>query len=520
MSDVKNSSSKNNWKKIYSSLTFILILFSHFTVHSQSSDFIYGRLIDSDSGEGIPFATIMVKDLGKGVISNAKGDFSIPKTIQNQNDTLIISCIGYTSKYVNLKNLKKQELNTIALKVAIISLDEVVIKAKKVKSLSPYEIVKRSIEQIPKNYSPSPFSYVAYYRDYQTKSDNYINLNEALIEVFDNGFNTCDRMDSKTRLLEYKVNHEFERDSTLEINYDNFDRKFIPTARIDPSGGNELTMLMIHDAIRNYEQPAYSFMYIMKEDFLINHKFKLAKIINMEGASFYVIDFKLSNPLYDDNYQALGQLFINRDTYAIHKLFYSLYNTQKKEKQLIFNAQVEYTKHKDLMYLNYISFSNVFKMPNPKDFAITDILYNSQKNVLFVTFNNPYSPDVVSKLSNYKVKVDNKKVDVKKVVKDFSNNKKISLVLDDVSDFPKITNNDSNRLKIDIKNLTDTEGRILGERTYLNYKQYREMFVQQVQTSWKEKPMSIIDKFLPLKDNNISESRENLEYWMNTPLMK
>jgi len=520
MSDVKNSSSKNNWKKIYSSLTFILILFSHFTVHSQSSDFIYGRLIDSDSGEEIPFATIMVKDLGKGVISNAQGDFSIPKAIQNQNDTLIISCIGYTSKYVNLKNLKKHELNTIALKVAIISLDEVVIKAKKVKSLSPYKIVKRSIEQIPKNYSQSPFSHVAYYRDYQTKSDNYINLNEALIEVFDDGFNTCDRMDTKIRLLEYKVNHEFERDSTLEINYDNFDRKFIPNARIDPSGGNELTMLMIHDAIRNYEQPAYSFMYIMKEDFLKNHKFKLAKIIKMEDGSFYVIDFKLSNPLYNDNYQAFGQLFINRDTYAIHKLFYSLYNTQKKEKQLIFNAQVEYAKHQDLMYLNYISFSNVFEMPNPKDFAITEILYDSKKNLLFVTFNNPYSPDVVSKLSNYKVKVDNKKVDVKEVVKDSLNNKKISLMLDDVSDFPKITDGDSNRLKIDIKNLTDIEGRILGERTYLNYKQYREMFVQQVQTSWKKKPMSIIDKFLPLKDNNISESTETQDYWMNTPLMK
>ncbi|MBN2820568.1 MAG: carboxypeptidase-like regulatory domain-containing protein [Bacteroidales bacterium] len=519
MTDLKNASIKINWGKTYSFLTFILVLFSHFTVYSQSSDFIYGRLIDTDSGEGIPFATIMVKDLGKGVISNAQGDFIIPKTIQNQNDTLIISCMGYTSKYVNLKNLKKQELNTIALKVAVILLDEVVIKAKKrVKSLSPSEIVKKSIEQIPKNYSRSPFSYVAYYRDYQTKSDNYINLNEALIEVFDNGFNTCDRTDSKVRLLKYKVNQEFERDSTLEINYDNYNRKFLPYARIDPSGGNELTMLMIHDAIRNYEQPAYSFMYKMKDDFLINHKFTLAKIIEMEGGSFYVIDFKLSNPQYDDNYQVFGQMFINRDTYAIYKLFYSLYNTQNNEKQLIFNAQVEYVKHDNLMYLNYISFSNVFKMPNPKDFVITDILYNSKKNMLLVTFNNPYLSDVALKLSNYKVKIDNKRVDVKMVIND--TRKTICLKLDDVSAFPKITNNDSNRIKIEIKNLTDIEGRILGVRTYLNYKQYRELFVQQVQTSWKEKPMSIIDKFLPLRDNNIPEFAETLEYWMNTPLMK
>jgi hypothetical protein len=154
------------------------------------------------------------------------------------------------------------------------------------------------------------------------------------------------------------------------------------------------------------------------------------------------------------------------------------------------------------------------------DFNIKKILYDPNKNVLFVTFNNPYSPDAVLKLSNYKVKIDNKKVDVKKVVIDSSKNKEISLVLDNVSSFPKITNKDSKRLKIDIKNLTDIEGRILGELTYLNYKQYREMFVQQVQTSCKENPMFIIDKFLPLKDNNISESTETQDYWMNTPLMK
>ncbi len=519
MTNFKSASIKINWGKTYRLLPFILVLFLHFTVYAQSSDFIYGRLIDADSGEGIPFATIMVKDLGKGVISNAQGDFIIPETIQNQNDTLLISCMGYATKFVNLKNLKKQELNTIVLKVAVISLDEVVVKAKKrEKSLSPFRIVKKSIKQIPNNYSRSPFSYVAYYRDYQTKLDNYINLNEALIEVFDRGFNTCDRTDSKVRLLEYKVNQEFERDSSLEINYDNINRKFLPYAIIDPSGGNELTMLMIHDAIRNYEQPAYSFMYTMKDDFLVNHKFTSAKVVEMEGGSFYVIDFKLSNPQYEDDYEVFGQMFIHRDTYAIYKLFYSLYNTQKEEKQLIFNAQVEYVKYDSLMYLNYISFSNVFKMPNPKDFVITDILYNTTKNTLLVTFSNPYSPDVAMDLSKYKVKVDHKRVDVKRVIKDTPNT--LCLQLDDVSAFPKITNHDANRIKVDIKNLTDIEGRILGVRSYLNHKQYRELFVQQVQTSWKEKPMFVMDKFLPLRDNNISEFTDTLEYWMNTPLMK
>ncbi|MRT94869.1 carboxypeptidase-like regulatory domain-containing protein [Ancylomarina sp. 16SWW S1-10-2] len=520
MTDFKNYSGKNNRKNIIRFLTFILILFSYVTAQSQPSESIYGRLVDSNNGDGIPFATILVKDLGKGVISNAQGGFSIPKIIQNHNDTLIISCIGYKSRFVDLKSLNRQELNIINLNIAITELDEVMIKAnKKIKFQSPYKIVKRSIGQIPTNYPNTPFSYIAYYRDYQKKSDTYINLNEALIENLDYGFHTCDQRDSKVRLLEYKVDSSFERDSNLEINYDNFDRKFIPDAHINPFGGNELTMLMIHDAIRNYEHSTYSFMYIMKESFLKNHRFDLTKVIEIEGGSLFVIDFKSKKTINDNSYQAIGQIFINRDTYAIHKLLYSLYKTQKKEKQLIFNTNVEYAKKQDLMYLNYISFNNVFKIPNPKDFATKEIVYNLKNKSISVKFNNPYSPIGILRRSNYKVKIDNKKVRINKIVQDSINNK-VHIILDNITDFPEIKENDSTRLKIDFKNLTDIDGRKLNHRTYLTYNQYRELFVQQVHTNGKEKSISFIDKFLPLKDNSTSEYIEPMEYWMNTPLKK
>jgi len=518
MSDFKNYSNKSNMNNINRFLVFILLLFSYVTVQSQSSEYIYGRLVDSNNGNGIPFATILVKELEKGVISNAQGGFSIPKIIQNQNDTLIISCIGYKSRFVNFKSLNNQELNTIKLDIAITELDEVVIKAnKKIKSQSPYKIVKRAIEQIPTNYPNTPFSYIAYYRDYQMKSDTYINLNEALIENLDYGFHTCDQKYSKIRLLEYKVDSSFERDSNLEINYDNLDRKFIPDAHIHPYGGNELTMLMIHDAIRNYEYSTYSFMYIMKEDFLRNHRFDQTKVIEIEGGSLFVIDFKSRKTINDIRYQAIGQIFINRDTYAIHKLLYSIYRTQEEEKPLIFNVNIEYAKKQDLMYLNYLSFNNVFKIPNPKDFATKEIVYNMKSRSISVKFNNPYSPIGILSRSNYKVKIDNKKVRINKIVQDSTNNKKVYIELDNITDFPEIQENDSTRLQVDFKNLTDIDGRKLNHRTYLTYNQYRELFVQQVHTNGKEKSMHYVNKFLPLKDNSISEYMDSIEYWMNTP---
>ncbi|WP_299556940.1 carboxypeptidase-like regulatory domain-containing protein [Seonamhaeicola sp.] len=502
-------------QKIYAASILSLLL--AYSVHAQSADFIYGSIIDSKTGQGIAFATVLLKDASKGVVADEQGGFSIPKTVADRYEALMISCIGYETKQVDLKTLKQDSLNTIPLKVAISLLDEVVVTAAK-KRLSVRKIVRKAIQQIPFNYSRVPFSYTAYYRDYQKQSDTYINLNEAIVEIHDNGFDTYDRSDSNIRLLDYKTNSDFNREPSLEINYDNTNRKFIPNAIIHPSGGNELTILMTHDAIRNYKHSAYSFMYVMEKDFIKNHDFKLTEVIQMNDDNLYVIDFKLK-PVTSTEYLVTGQLFINRNTFAIHKLDYALF--LKKGKEHICNIHVEYKEQHGLMYLNYISFNNTFKAPDPEDFGISEVAYNPYREYLQIAFNNPYSEDQAGALSNYEVKIDNKKIAIRDVILDPSDKRKIKLLLDfKDSDPPIITSAIGDRLSLLISNVTDIEGRVLGEQTLLKYKQYRELFVQEVHTQPKETSATFIDKFLSLRHGHFSASTQTLDYWMNTPLKK
>ena len=230
-----------NYLSLYLSIFFLL---PHLLL-AQADDYIYGRLIDSNTKEGIPFASIQVQNLNRGVVTNDKGGFSIPRQFQQQSDTLILSCIGYETKFIALDRLKEGILNTIALKLAITAIEEVVITGERRKKLSAYKITKRALKAIPNNYPHEAFSYVGYYRDYQKQEDTYLNLNEAIVEVQDPGFHLEDREASKIQLLQHRTNEEFERIPTLEIGYDNADKKYIPDARIEPSGGNELSLLMV-----------------------------------------------------------------------------------------------------------------------------------------------------------------------------------------------------------------------------------------------------------------------------------
>ena len=68
----------------------------------------------------------------------------------------------------------------------------------------------------------------------------YVNLNEALLEVFDPGFDEIDSTATKTRLYDYIQNKSFRRDTLAEKPYDYNDYgKIIDNAYLGAYGGNE-----------------------------------------------------------------------------------------------------------------------------------------------------------------------------------------------------------------------------------------------------------------------------------------
>jgi hypothetical protein len=171
--------------------------------------YIDGKVINSTTSEPVPFAAVKLKNHQLGVFANAGGDFRIITNPEFRTDSLIISCIGYKRNSIAFKDLKVNAVNKIFLDLAIYGLSEIKITSTR-KKLSPVQIIGRAIRAIKKNYPETPFNYISYYRDYQKNEGNYVNLNEAIVQTLDNGFDKKS-VRNKYRLIDYRKNTDFPR---------------------------------------------------------------------------------------------------------------------------------------------------------------------------------------------------------------------------------------------------------------------------------------------------------------------
>ena len=105
---------------------FFPLFFSLFflTNYTFSQTKIRGSIIDFETGEGIPFASIIFPETTEGCVSDFNGNFFL-QSINKQNK-IIISCIGYITDTVNIKPDSYNEI-TINLKPDLYSISEVIV---------------------------------------------------------------------------------------------------------------------------------------------------------------------------------------------------------------------------------------------------------------------------------------------------------------------------------------------------------------------------------------------------------
>lgn len=513
---------------LFQSALFIILVGILNLSHAQTGNgIIRGKIIDSQSALPLPFASIKIKSKMMGVVSNSDGDFQIPLKYKTLDDSIVISCIGYTTTTLSFNDLNENSINNIKVNPSVRSLDEVIITTKK--RMSPAKVLSMAIENIKNNYPHVPFSYIAYYRDYQLLDTSYINLNEAIVEVFDEGFQTNDLITTKILLYEYKINTDFPRDTSTSIPYDNKPGKFghgknkyIPNAVLSPLGGNELSILRVHDAIRNNNQFSYSFINVFIQDFEKNHFLKMEKDVNLDTISLYCISFESKYSVSGPRNFSKGRLYIEKGKFAIHKIEYATYNKTMKETQLMYEIQTEYSRTGPFMHLNYISFANQFKTQNDTDFKVIEILYNKEKNAFVLDFNTIPEKKSVLDTGNYEFMIDNHHLQVLNA--QLKGERQVYLFLDETSRSYLGENFESmsSKLKLNVKNVRDVDNRELDRITGSTLFQFRELFVQKLMPN-RILPINtpLVNKNTPLSLSISDPSKEAISnFWMNSPLKK
>jgi hypothetical protein len=501
---------------------FIFCGAGHGFIYSQSAEYFDGKILNLTNSKPVPFATIKLKNNQLGVYANANGDFKVARNKEFQDDSLLITCIGFKQYSIAYKDLTENSINRIFLTPVVYGLGEVKIVASG-KKLGSLAIIGRAIRNIKNNYPYIPYNYISYYRDYQKRDGNYINLNEAIVQTLENGFSSEEVL-NKYRLLDFRKNMDFPRMniSPYYESYHSSDKnnsdKYIPAAKLGDQYGNELFVLMVHDAIRNFKTRSFSFIDIFSENFIQNHTFSEPTPVYNNNLLLFKITFTGKSRVVGDSLLISGAIYIQPKYYSIHKLEYSCsYKTKGQKSKEMFNVDIEYGQENavdSLMCLKYISFNNYFKVMDSDDdtyFKVLDSYLDTHSNIkstVCLHFNNKIDPSSASKKNNYEIIVGKKPVKISSLQ---VNGKYLYIRLKDED-----LKDSRDSIKVIVRDISDINGNIIDKRKSIDLYQYRELFVQEYNKSLPLKD-SCYMQYLPLEQNCISKYSGNANYWMNTP---
>lgn len=202
-------------------LLFILIVSLPVVGRSQNLT-ISARIQDKETGEALGFASVGVKGVAIGTISNEQGEFDFHVPSEHRNDILVVSMLGYKSYEAPIWTLVGNAA-LILLEKSSIELQEIVVSD----TLTGGDILGIALSRIEQNYPMEPFLMDGFYRDVKKVGGTYISLLEAAVQIYDENYaepRNKYKLRERVKLLEVrksigyesKFTHYFDQINLLE----------------------------------------------------------------------------------------------------------------------------------------------------------------------------------------------------------------------------------------------------------------------------------------------------------------
>lgn len=144
---------------------------------------ISAKVVDKESGVPLGYASIGLKSVALGTISNAEGEFDFHMPDKYRNDVLVVSMMGYKNFEAPVWSLNGPD-QVIRMEKSPILLKEVVVSD----TLRGQDILEIALSRIEQNYPMSPFLLDGFYRDVKKVGGTYISLLEAAVQIYDDNY--------------------------------------------------------------------------------------------------------------------------------------------------------------------------------------------------------------------------------------------------------------------------------------------------------------------------------------------
>jgi len=310
-------------------LTIILFVLLATSAVAQNIN-VSGKVIDHETKEPMPFASVYIKGKTIGTITNLQGEFDFHIPDEYRNEILVISMLGYSNFESPVWSLISTTSVTLELNVSPIVLQEVLVED----SLSGGDILRLALAHIPDNYPNTPFFMEGFYRDVKKVGGTYISLLEAAVEIYDKGYDeprNKSKLREGVRLLEVRRSFGYESKFTSYFDQDNL-----------------LEDLLLHNNIR-YRQ--------------IEDKEEMYASMNREKNSFYN-----GHEIYVVSHvrDYFLKIFIDKDNYSIVHLEWEATTSNEileRKKSLVsrfagLRKTIDFKLVDNKMHLNFITITS------------------------------------------------------------------------------------------------------------------------------------------------------------------
>jgi hypothetical protein len=334
---------------------FLLFIFPLPSQVKSQSRFV-GKVVDLETKAPISFTTVNYK--GNFLTADEKGLFLMNvKESFVKTDTILLSCIGYTTKAFPI--LKEPRTDTIyfELKRGTFALQEVVVSAQKKISSNPIEIFKSFSTNFSKIINEKPYDCNLHYREFSQQNGQYVDFVEAFGQKHFEG----NPSNKYANIVEFSTLQKF--DEVRGVN-----SRVINAAS---TGYHPATWQIAADY---FEQTLYRYLL---GNYIEDIRLTLDGIITTNDAKIYKISFKpkknnwgIPYNIFDFIKGSSGVIYLNTADYSVEKVEFEHMNIDKriklkssKYKNELFGlmGNINYVKVDGKALPSYIDFTYLFK---------------------------------------------------------------------------------------------------------------------------------------------------------------
>ncbi len=406
-------------------LLLILFVLSSLGIYAQSE--LKNKVMSLTTLLPLENASIYVQNTTIGTISNADGKFVLQVPKKFENDTLIVSSIGFKSFKTTVNEFDSSF--EIYLEEDIASLDEIVLVAEP-RPTTGNEIVLKAIEKLPNNLPEAPYLQKGFLRHKERNKVQFKWLIESAITLYDSSYASGSSNNLKINVDQVRKSYDLRNVDSLftYVSYLNAKSKYVnlksknllrdtikTSSLVKAIKWNDTRVNGLENLFKgklNLVRNSNENKALFNEDILKKHQFELDTVLVDNERKIYKIKIAESldfvgldaEGIYEEGYIANGWIYVYWDTYAIKRVEYELIagsKAQKTRSKTLFGTNVNhklilsYMEYQDKMYLNYMYYEtpklvNVGYKPNEKfseeeeaRYHREERYYNTVQEILF-----------------------------------------------------------------------------------------------------------------------------------------